>query len=280
MNELIFFFNLQKSLPFLRYSLMMKELTIDGVRAPPVGSCPLPPTPQLQFQQQRNQVRLISAANVTNQNTSALAVTPSKTPSKQVQKVPKQSTITIAHTVANTPASKSTTSSSKKKENVSKSKASSSAKERKDKKPKEDKESFLSSLRDDDDINDVAAMGGVNLMEEHQKILANEELVGTQIRSCGKDEPFLFVSSLQNRLNKIASSHGLDEVSMDIIALVSHAAQERLKTLVEKLNIIAEHRIENLKVKNYWLVFNGHNKLNIFFFFKFLKFNRWIIGII
>lgn len=142
---------------------------------------------------------------------------------------------------------KSNLSSSKKKDNISKSKTPASSKDRREKKSKEDKESFLSSLRDDDDINDVAAMGGVNLMEEHQRILANEEFVGAQIRSC-KDEPFLFVNSLQERLNKISLNHGLDEVPMDVVALVSHAAQERLKTFVEKLGIIAEHRIENLKV--------------------------------
>lgn len=41
---------LKKSLPYLRYSLMIKELTIDGVKAPPIGSCSLPITPQFQFQ--------------------------------------------------------------------------------------------------------------------------------------------------------------------------------------------------------------------------------------
>lgn len=57
--------------------------------------------------------------------------------------------------------------------------------------------------RDDDDINDVAAMGGVNLIEESQKILAsNAEIVGTQIRSC-KDESFLFPSALQRKIHSI-----------------------------------------------------------------------------
>lgn len=58
-------------------------------------------------------------------------------------------------------------------------------------------------FRDDDDINDVAAMGGVNLIEESQKILAsNSEIVGTQIRSC-KDESFLFPSALQRKIHAI-----------------------------------------------------------------------------
>jgi len=70
-------------------------------------------------------------------------------------------------------------------------------------KDKEKKNNFSSSLRDDDDINDVAAMGGVNLQEESQRILAsNAEIVGQQIRSC-KDEDFLFTTPLHTRINKI-----------------------------------------------------------------------------
>lgn len=55
---------------------------------------------------------------------------------------------------------------------------------------------------DDDDINDVAAMGGVNLQEEHQRMAASANEVGTQIRSC-KDENFLFTSNLSSRINEI-----------------------------------------------------------------------------
>lgn len=54
--------------------------------------------------------------------------------------------------------------------------------------------------RDDDDINDVASMAGVNLNEESARILAtNSELVGTQIRSC-KDEAFLHPGLLHRRI--------------------------------------------------------------------------------
>lgn len=57
----------------------------------------------------------------------------------------------------------------------------------------------LLSLRDDDDINDVASMAGVNLTEESANILAtNSELVGTVTRSC-KDEMFLSPSLLSRR---------------------------------------------------------------------------------
>uniref|UniRef100_A0A452I2A5 TAFH domain-containing protein n=1 Tax=Gopherus agassizii TaxID=38772 RepID=A0A452I2A5_9SAUR len=59
------------------------------------------------------------------------------------------------------------------------------------------------SFRDDDDINDVASMAGVNLSEESARILAtNSELVGTLTRSC-KDETFLLPASLQRRILEI-----------------------------------------------------------------------------
>lgn len=58
--------------------------------------------------------------------------------------------------------------------------------------------------RADDDINDVAAMGGVNLAEESQRILGSTEFVGTQIRSC-KDEVFLHMTPLQQRIKQIGN---------------------------------------------------------------------------
>lgn len=60
-----------------------------------------------------------------------------------------------------------------------------------------------SSRRDDDDINDVASMAGVNLSEESARILAtNSELVGTLTRSC-KDDTFLLPAPLQRRILEI-----------------------------------------------------------------------------
>ncbi|XP_037075463.1 transcription initiation factor TFIID subunit 4-like [Pollicipes pollicipes] len=98
----------------------------------------------------------------------------------------------------------------------------------------------------DDDINDVAAMGGVNLQEESQHILGSTEYVGTQIRSI-KDDTFLPSAALQLKIRRIAMRHGLEEPGPDVVALVSHATQERLKTLLEQLAAIAEHRIEVVK---------------------------------
>lgn len=54
----------------------------------------------------------------------------------------------------------------------------------------------------DDDINDVAAMGGVNLAEESQRILGSTEFVGTQIRSI-KDELFLHTIPLRDKVRQI-----------------------------------------------------------------------------
>lgn len=107
--------------------------------------------------------------------------------------------------------------------------------------------SISSSTYGDDDINDVAAMGGVNLAEESQRILGSTELIGTQIRSC-KDEIFLHLPALQNKIRAIVARHGLEDWSGDMAALVSHATQERLKNIVEKLAVIAEHRIDVIKV--------------------------------
>jgi transcription initiation factor TFIID subunit 4 len=99
----------------------------------------------------------------------------------------------------------------------------------------------------DDDINDVAAMGGVNLAEESQKILGSTEYVGTQIRSC-KDEVLLNLNVLQQRIRHQMARHGLDEPPLDVAVLISHATQEYLKNITEKLSVIAEHRMDILKV--------------------------------
>ena len=65
---------------------------------------------------------------------------------------------------------------------------------------------FVHFLRsDDDDINDVATMGGVNLSEESRNILsASSELIGSQVRSC-RDEPFLDMSVLNARIQRIGT---------------------------------------------------------------------------
>ena len=40
-----------------------------------------------------------------------------------------------------------------------------------------------------------------------------------------------------------------EDPPLDVVSIVSHAAQEYLKTLIEKLGVIADHRLENFKVQ-------------------------------
>uniref|UniRef100_A0A3Q3JL76 Transcription initiation factor TFIID component TAF4 C-terminal domain-containing protein n=1 Tax=Monopterus albus TaxID=43700 RepID=A0A3Q3JL76_MONAL len=100
---------------------------------------------------------------------------------------------------------------------------------------------------DDDDINDVASMAGVNLNEESARILAtNSELVGTQIRSC-KDEAFLHPGLLHRRILETAKKFGVTDVPMEAVTFISHATQSRLRTVVEKVSAIAQHRLDSCK---------------------------------
>lgn len=70
---------------------------------------------------------------------------------------------------------------------------------------------------------------------------------GTQIRSC-KEDIMCSVPALQQRIRRIMAKHGLEEPSTDVAACVSHAAQERIRNLMEKLAVITEHRLDNIKV--------------------------------
>ncbi|XP_036624575.1 transcription initiation factor TFIID subunit 4B isoform X1 [Trichosurus vulpecula] len=109
------------------------------------------------------------------------------------------------------------------------------------------KENGTTSFRDEDDINDVTSMAGVNLSEENACILAaNSELVGTLTRS-HKEEPFLFTGALQKRILDIGKRHDIMELNSDVVNLISHATQERLRGLIEKLTIIAQHRMTTCK---------------------------------
>uniref|UniRef100_A0A3B4Y592 Si:dkey-219c3.2 n=1 Tax=Seriola lalandi dorsalis TaxID=1841481 RepID=A0A3B4Y592_SERLL len=105
----------------------------------------------------------------------------------------------------------------------------------------------LSVLRDDDDINDVASMAGVNLNEENARILAtSSELVGTKIRSC-KDESFLPTGLLHRRILDTAKKLGVTEVPLEVVNFISHATQSRLRSLLEKVSAVAQHRADGGK---------------------------------
>lgn len=103
------------------------------------------------------------------------------------------------------------------------------------------------TFKDDDDINDVASMAGVNLSEESARILAtNSELVGTVMRSC-KDEAFLHTATLTRRIMEIGKKYGIQELGPDVVTLVSHATQQRLTGLMEKVSATAQHKNRNFK---------------------------------
>lgn len=105
-------------------------------------------------------------------------------------------------------------------------------------------------------------MAGVSLNEENACILAtNSELVGTLIQSC-KDEPFLFIGALQKRILDIGKKHDITELNSDAVNLISHATQERLRGLLEKLTAIAQHRMTTYKTsENYILSSDTRSQL-------------------
>ncbi|OXB61281.1 hypothetical protein ASZ78_010197 [Callipepla squamata] len=116
------------------------------------------------------------------------------------------------------------------------------------------KENGTTSFRDEDDINDVASMAGVNINEESACVLAtNSELVGTVIHSCA-DEPFLFSEALQKKILSIGKRHDIMELNSDVVNLISHATQERLRGLLEKLTVIAQHRVSTHKGSDTYIV--------------------------
>uniref|UniRef100_A0A8C7PIY2 Si:dkey-219c3.2 n=1 Tax=Oncorhynchus mykiss TaxID=8022 RepID=A0A8C7PIY2_ONCMY len=107
-------------------------------------------------------------------------------------------------------------------------------------------------FRDDDDINDVASMAGVNLNEENARIMAtNSELVGTKIRSC-KDEAFLPPGLLHRRIMEAAKRFGVTEVPAETVNYISHATQARLRSMLEKVSTIAQHRTDGGKDEEWY----------------------------
>ncbi|KRX24860.1 Transcription initiation factor TFIID subunit 4 [Trichinella nelsoni] len=105
----------------------------------------------------------------------------------------------------------------------------------------------------EDDINDVAAMGGVNLAEESQKILASTaDLFSTEMQSCGPEPTFLDLSSLQERMQASCSGVNVESFQPDCCQLLSIACETRLRGLLEKMCAAAEHRTENLRTNPFY----------------------------
>ncbi|XP_064083642.1 transcription initiation factor TFIID subunit 4-like [Macrobrachium nipponense] len=268
---------LKKTLPYLRVSLARGELTIDGVRPPPLSSVtPVtgvttviptmsitrPGTPAASGTVRMVPPTAATATTVVQRPPNATA-TSTRVVAQQVQQVRVQSGKTVVTTVRQTPSTQTTTApitttttttTTATVPTVTKAVTVNKAIPTKDKDKSKDKvftysSSYTSSGVTDDDINDVAAMGGVNLGEESQRILDSTGFVGTQIRSC-KDENFLLTAPLSQRIRQICSKYGLGDAPKDVVALISHATQERLKTIVEKLAVISEHRLDIIKSDN------------------------------
>uniref|UniRef100_A0A1I8QAL8 TAFH domain-containing protein n=1 Tax=Stomoxys calcitrans TaxID=35570 RepID=A0A1I8QAL8_STOCA len=235
--------------------------SVSGLPIPSLPTVQLPPAVLAQQQQQQQQLQLNSTHSLISTNASS-SLDHIKTEIK-TENMKSSGGITTIIAAPSTPtqANKAPAKTS----NASASKAA--AKKKRDLADKERDESKLNNTTSaassaasffqqpsismssygDDDINDVAAMGGVNLAEETQRILGCTENIGTQIRSC-KDEVFLHLPALQARIRAMVMERGLEEPSQDVAVLISHACQERLKNIVEKLAVIAEHRIDVIKL--------------------------------
>ncbi|KAL3274954.1 hypothetical protein HHI36_019730 [Cryptolaemus montrouzieri] len=277
---------LKKSLPLLRHSLATKELSIDGIRPPPpnvvfsISNSAATVQTQIRPGIASNQVRIVAPGTTVvraNQVIQPRLITPirGQTATRMVTAV-RQPTATNNVIVSNSqppalhpvypnaqirpgimrqpvqkigvsavrqPIAVRTTVPQNKMQGVKPSlPAAGSRPTSKDK----EKNTFSTTYTGDDDINDVAAMGGVNLAEETQKILGSTEFVGTQIRSC-KEEIMCSMGPLQHKIRQILMRHGLEEPSTDVAACISHAAQEKIKNIIEKLAIITEHRVDIIK---------------------------------
>ncbi|XP_059893585.1 transcription initiation factor TFIID subunit 4-like [Gadus macrocephalus] len=104
------------------------------------------------------------------------------------------------------------------------------------------KEGGGGTYRDDDDINDVASMAGVDLSEESARILAtNSDLVGTVTRSC-KDQPFLTTTLLTRRVLEMGRKFGVFDLGQEVINYISHATKQRLQNLLEKVSEVAQQK--------------------------------------
>uniref|UniRef100_A0A8C7XFF1 Transcription initiation factor TFIID component TAF4 C-terminal domain-containing protein n=1 Tax=Oryzias sinensis TaxID=183150 RepID=A0A8C7XFF1_9TELE len=91
----------------------------------------------------------------------------------------------------------------------------------------------------DDDINDVASMAGVNLREENARNLTST--VGSVVQSC-QDQLFLSPHDLLTSILHTGNVLFITDVGPDVVAVVSHATQEYLRELVEKISAVAKHR--------------------------------------
>lgn len=98
-------------------------------------------------------------------------------------------------------------------------------------------------LREDDDINDVASMAGVNLREENAQILTT--MVGSVVQSC-QDQPFLSPNPLLSRILQTGTRSILRQ-SHKNTALFMYYSYNSI--LYYKHSVATRQLIKRLKVK-------------------------------
>ncbi|KAL3196751.1 hypothetical protein MRX96_015371 [Rhipicephalus microplus] len=243
---------LRKSLPLLRHALLTNELSIEGIRPPPRSAlCIASPSPPIVHSVQKTSVaRACSPSNTVSLHLSVLLL-PAAASHQEGGKsllLARPPNIAAALSPAaggvlpfKVPAPVSTAAQPK--VSLSTSTGSVCAGGAGTSHDKEKRPAGPALI--DEDINDVPTMGGVDVDEECQANLSPSD-DDVEARSC-KDENFLFADALRKRISALAAVHGIDEVPDDVVALVSHATQERLKTFIEKLSVITEHRQENMR---------------------------------
>ncbi len=93
-------------------------------------------------------------------------------------------------------------------------------------------------------------MVGIDLAAEKKLLKESSQVSGANrmtsldsIRTL-KDEKFLNIVVLHKKFVESAKRYKLDDVSADVATLVSHAAQEYLRNIIEKLNVVTQHRLD------------------------------------
>lgn len=101
---------------------------------------------------------------------------------------------------------------------------------------------YSSAVGGDEDFIDVTCMAGVNLMEESQKILATgADFMSYQTRSV-KDSPILVMDKLKKLVEQKAQTFGIKDIGNSVLTVISHATEERLRNLIERLTACSLHR--------------------------------------
>ncbi|KAH9360937.1 hypothetical protein HPB48_007018 [Haemaphysalis longicornis] len=259
---------LRKSLPSLRHALLTKELSVEGVRPPSHAPLALAPAaasmarslqegaagrallprcaaaqlqmmPPLAAAQLRGPLNLQERLVQQQRFAAAVRPTPGAQEGLKSFTIPKPAVFSSCLTPAGPPFNVSASPAAVTPKNTVPTGASGSSGSGK-------VERKAGSRGMSDDIGDVATMRRVDVSAESQKSISFNVCEEAEARSC-KDENFLFTVPLQRKIAAIAVRHGISEVPDDVVVLVSHATQKRLKKLVAKLTVIAEHRQENMR---------------------------------